>query len=689
VSWRIGIDVGGTFTDLVLVDGDGRITLDKHPTTPRDQSDGVLGGIARLAAREGLSPKELLERTARIVHGTTTADNTMIEMSGAVTGLVTSAGHRDEIEIRRGFKEDIWDPALPPPPPICPRRQRYGVPERLDYDGRIVETLDEDAVRRACRRMRKQGVESLAVVLLFSFVNPVHEKRVREIAAEELPGVMLSLSHEVMPSAPEFERTSTTLVNAYVGPKIGRYLSRLSARLRDAGFAGELLIMQSNGGVMTGGYVAQKAVAVMGSGPAGGVTGATTVAAAAGIRDFISVDMGGTSYDVCLVRNGAPDVKAGWNWHHRYLIGLPMVDVQSVGAGGGSIARVESGTLKVGPQSAGAQPGPVCYGRGGAEPTVTDANLVLGYLNPTSFCGGTMRLDVEGAHAAIRERVAGPLGISPVEAADGVYRLVNANMANAVRKVSASRGVDPRELTLVVFGGNGPVHAGPQAAELGIRRILVPKLSPAFSALGLLFTDPTVDEMRSYITPVGRADLARVNALFAEMETAARAALDGGGNGRRGRRLRLERVAALCYPGQTFDMPVRLPAKGGPVTARVLADTVDRFHALHEELHTYSSRDEEPMLRGLRVTGAVVEEKPVLPRLPRRARGNPRLGARKAFFRGRFVSTPIWDGPQLAAGQAILGPAIVEEPFTTIVVGPGERAVVDGFGNYAITLGRA
>jgi N-methylhydantoinase A len=606
-----------------------------------------------------------------------------------VTGLVTSAGHRDEIEIRRGFKEDIWDPALPPPPPICPRRQRYGVPERLDYDGRIVETLDEDAVRRACRRMRKQGVESLAVVLLFSFVNPVHEKRVREIAAEELPGVMLSLSHEVMPSAPEFERTSTTLVNAYVGPKIGRYLSRLSARLRDAGFAGELLIMQSNGGVMTGGYVAQKAVAVMGSGPAGGVTGATTVAAAAGIRDFISVDMGGTSYDVCLVRNGAPDVKAGWNWHHRYLIGLPMVDVQSVGAGGGSIARVESGTLKVGPQSAGAQPGPVCYGRGGAEPTVTDANLVLGYLNPTSFCGGTMRLDVEGAHAAIRERVAGPLGISPVEAADGVYRLVNANMANAVRKVSASRGVDPRELTLVVFGGNGPVHAGPQAAELGIRRILVPKLSPAFSALGLLFTDPTVDEMRSYITPVGRADLARVNALFAEMETAARAALDGGGNGRRGRRLRLERVAALCYPGQTFDMPVRLPAKGGPVTARVLADTVDRFHALHEELHTYSSRDEEPMLRGLRVTGAVVEEKPVLPRLPRRARGNPRLGARKAFFRGRFVSTPIWDGPQLAAGQAILGPAIVEEPFTTIVVGPGERAVVDGFGNYAITLGRA
>src|SRR6266446_2090693 len=414
MAYRIGVDVGGTFTDLVLAGRHGRLVLDKHPTTPHDQAEGVLGGIALLAAREGLSREALLAATDLVVHGTTTADNTMLEMSGATTGLITSEGHRDEIEIRRGYKEDIWDPAQPPPPPICPRRRRYGVPERLDFEGNVIVPLDEEAVRRACRRMQRQGVDS----------------------------------HEVMPSAPEFERTSTTLVNAYVGPKIGRYLSQLDERLRAAGFAGELLIMQSNGGVMPGGYVAEKAVAVMGSGPAGGVNGATAVAGQAGIRDFISVDMGGTSYDVCLVRGGAPDVKAGWNWHHRYLIGLPMVDVQSVGAGGGSIARVESGALRVGPESAGAEPGPVCYGRGGVEPTVTDANLVLGYLNPGSFCGGTMRLDVEGAHAAIRERVAKPLGISVVEAAEGIFRLVNANMAHAVRKVSAGRGVDPRPLTL-------------------------------------------------------------------------------------------------------------------------------------------------------------------------------------------------------------------------------------------------
>src|SRR3989454_78149 len=462
MRYRIGIDVGGTFTDLVLAAG-ARLWLDKHPTTPADQSEGVLAGLARLARHEGLSTEALLARTALVVHGTTTADNTMIEMSGAMVGLITSEGHRDEIEIRRGYKEDIWDPAQPPPPPICPRRRRYGVPERLDFEGNVIAPLDEEAVRRACRRMQRQGVDSLAVVLLFSFVNPAHERRVRAIAAEELPGVMVSLSHEVMPSAPEFERTSTTLVNAYVGPKIGRYLSRLDERLRAAGFAGELLIMQSNGGVMPGGYVAEKAVAVMGSGPAGGVNGATAVAGQAGIRDFISVDMGGTSYDVCLVRGGAPDVKAGWNWHHRYLIGLPMVDVQSVGGGGGSVACVESGALRVGPGSAGAEPGPVCYGRGGIEPTVTDPNLGLGYLNPGSFCGGTMRLDVEGAHTAIRERVAKPLGISVVEAAEGIFRLVNANMAHAVRKISAGRGIDPPPPPAGVFRGHRPGDPGMHA----------------------------------------------------------------------------------------------------------------------------------------------------------------------------------------------------------------------------------
>jgi len=683
-AYRIGTDVGGTFTDFVLVRPDGTLVLDKHPTTPHDQSDGVLGGLERLATREGSSLEAFLGRTALIVHGTTTADNTMIELSGAVTGLITSEGHRDEIEIRRGFKEDIWDPALPPPPPICPRRRRYGVPERLAVDGSVVVPLDEDAVRRALRRMRHQGVESLAVCFLFAYVNPVHERRVRELAAEELPGAMVSLSHEVMPQAPEFERTSTTLVNAYVGPRIEGYLSRLESRLRAAGFRGELLVMQSNGGVMPGGYVAQKAVAVMGSGPAGGVMAAAAVARAAGMRDFVSVDMGGTSYDVCLVRAGVPEVKAGWNWHHRYLVGLPMVEVETVGAGGGSIARVESGALRVGPRSAGADPGPVCYGRGGTEPTVTDANVVLGYLDPERFCGGRMPLDARAAYAAVQSRIAEPLGLGVVEAAEGIYRLVNANMANAVRKATARRGVDPRELTLVVFGGNGPIHAVPQAEELGIRRILVPRLSPAFSALGLLLTDHVVDEARSYVTPIGLLDATHVERLFADLEGAARRALAHGG-----RRLRFERFLLLCYPGQTFDLAVPYAGTSHAVTRPALAATIERFHRQHEALHGYASREEEPMLRGVRLKTIGLEAKPQLPRLPRRSTRAARRHERRVRFAGRWISTPVFEGARLGAGSTLRGPAIVEEEFTTIVVPPGTRAVVDPHGSYVLAVGTA
>ncbi|MBY0277792.1 hydantoinase/oxoprolinase family protein, partial [Candidatus Binatia bacterium] len=435
-GYRVGIDVGGTFTDLVLVRPDRSIHLDKTATTPHDQSEGVMTGLARLARSEGKDLPAFLAATERIVHGTTTADNTMIQMNGAVTGLITSAGHRDEIELRRGYKENIWDPSYPPPPPICPRRRRLGVPERLDYEGNVVEPLDEQALRQALRRLKLQKIESLAIVFLFSFVNPAHEQRAAEIAREEMPGVDLSLSHQVMPQAPEFERTSTTLVNAYVAPKIKRYLASLERKLREAGFARELLLMQSNGGLMTAAYVANKAVSVLGSGPSGGVVGACNVAKAAGIDDFISVDMGGTSYDVCLVRGGRPQISSSWNWHHRYLVGLPMVDVQSVGAGGGSIASVVEGALHVGPDSAGAQPGPICYRRGGTRPTVTDANLALGYLNPDYFYGGELSLDLAGVQRAIDEQIRRPRGRAAVEeAAHGIFRKVNAKIANAIRRV--------------------------------------------------------------------------------------------------------------------------------------------------------------------------------------------------------------------------------------------------------------
>src|SRR6266478_1423003 len=397
-GYRVGIDVGGTFTDLICVTPDGEVILDKTPTTPADQSVGVMTGLGLLAEHVGLPLADFCRRLEALVHGTTTADNTMIEMNGAPTGLLVTEGHRDEIELRRCHKEEIWDPNYPGPTPIARRRARIPIPERMNFEGQPLLALDEDAVRRGVQRLKKLGVRSIAVMYLFSFVNPTHERRTREIVLEEFPDVEhISLSHEVMPRGPEFERVSTTLVNAYVAPRIAKYTSHLQDELRRAGYGGPLLIMQSTGGVMPPDYVARRAVTLLASGPTGGVMGATLAANRADAGDFLAVDMGGTSFDICLVRNGRPEIKTDWNWRYRYYIGLPMVDVQSVGAGGGSIARVRQGALLVGPESAGATPGPACYGRGGTRPSVTDADAVLGYLPVDGFAGGRMHLDLPAA----------------------------------------------------------------------------------------------------------------------------------------------------------------------------------------------------------------------------------------------------------------------------------------------------
>jgi N-methylhydantoinase A len=359
VSYRIGVDVGGTFTDCVLRRPDGSLVLEKAPTTPQDQSDGVLAGLAQLATIENLELAEFLAQTRTIVHGTTTGDNALIEMKGAPTGLIVTEGFRDEIEFRRCFKEDIWDPAAPPPAPIARRRVRLEVAERMTAEGDVETPLDEEAVRKATIRLWNFGVTSIAVCFLHSYINPAHELQARAIIRQEYPNVeMVSLSHEVLPKPPEFERTSTTLVNAFVGPPIAHYLERLTARLADAGFSHELLVATSAGGVATAEAAARRAVATIGSGPTGGVIAAASAGSDAGLGDVVSVDMGGTSYDVCLIRGGRPDVKMDWNWRHRYCIGIPMVDIPSIGAGGGSIAWEEGGILHVGPQSAGSEPDP-------------------------------------------------------------------------------------------------------------------------------------------------------------------------------------------------------------------------------------------------------------------------------------------------------------------------------------------
>lgn len=678
MGYRIGIDVGGTFTDFLLVEPDGQFLLWKHPTTPADQSIGVTEGLRRLASDHGKSLKEFLAETDLIIHGTTAADNAMIETRGAKTGLLVTKGRRDELELRRGFKENIWDPSNPPPQWIVPRRFRLTLEERLDYQGNVLKPLDEDEVRRQVRRLKTAGVESIAVVLLFSFVNPAHERRVGEIIREEYPEVsMISLSSEVHPAAPEYERTSTTVVNAYIGPEVEKYLLHLAQQLRKNGFRKHLLVMQSSGGIATAESVARRPIASLASGPAGGVIGANTVAAEVGVEDFISVDMGGTSYDVCLVKGGEPTIKSFWNWVHRYLIALPMVDVISIGAGGGSIARAKGGGLMVGPDSAGSDPGPICYGRGGTEPTVTDANLVLGYLNPDYFAGGEFPLKVDGVAEAIDEKVARPLSASTVEAAWGIHRLTNANMNNAIVRVSAERGHDPRDFALVVFGGNGAVHALHQAEDLGIRKVLVPKTAPAFSALGLLVADYLVDKVRATIVPTNEADANTIERMFRELEKAADQELQSAGLPTH--RFKHLRFAQCRYPGQTWDIDVPVEGK---VTAQGLEATARRFHRMHEEEHTYARHDEDVMVSALRVRSRAVLGKPALQRFGGSS-GTPKAkGHRQAYFGDRFRRTAIFDGTALKAGQKIAGPAIVEEPFTTIVVPPGWGVKLDRLGNY-------
>lgn len=686
MGYRVGIDVGGTFTDLVCVTPQGEVVLDKVPTTLHDQSVGVMDGLARLAGRVGLDLAELCEELDVVVHGTTTADNTMIEMDGAVTGLLVTEGHRDEIEMRRVHKERIWDPAYPAPTPIARRRARIPVPERCDFEGNVLLALDEDAVRAGVRRLKALGVESIAVMFLFSYVNPDHEQRAAEIIAEEYPEVAhVSLSHEVLPRGPEYERTSTTLVNAYVAPRIVGYVERLTEALRLAGYPGPLLLMQATGGVMPPDGVARRAVALLGSGPTGGVMGAKVAASADHVEDFVAVDMGGTSFDLCYGRGGEPVISADWNWRYRYYIGLPMVDVQCVGAGGGSIARVRQGSLLVGPESAGATPGPACYGRGGERATVTDADLVLGYLPTDGFAGGSMILDGAAATAAVALDVASPLGLDVVEAAWGIERIVNANMAHATRRMLASYGADPRELALVAYGGNGPVHAWAIAAELGIGRILVPRTAPAFSALGLLVADYRVDLVRSYVTRLSQVDVDRLTALMAEVERGADEELDPTGVDPD----TVERAlfVQMSYAGQNFDLSVPVPEGTGLATADLL-DLAVRFHAQHEADRGFSFPDQEPVVRGVRLKATGVTPKP--PRLSAMGRradaADARLGSRPVYFGVDFVDTPVYDGPALGPAATIGGPALVQEPYTVVVVPPGATARATAQASYELLL---
>ncbi|MDT5009217.1 MAG: N-methylhydantoinase, partial [Mycobacterium sp.] len=565
---------------------------------------------------------------------------------------------------------------------IVPRRRRLGVPERVGADGSVVTPLDEEGARHAIERLKRQDTESVAIVTLFSFKNPDHELRLAELVAEMIPDAQISLSHEIMPKASEFERTSTTVLNAYVAPRVTAYLDRLQDRLGDV----RLMIMQSTGGVMSRQYMRRRPIQVLSSGPAGGVIGCAAVGVAKSELNLLCVDMGGTSYDVSLVRDGEAPSEPGWNWHHRYLCGLPMVTVTTVGAGGGSIAHVTSGVLQVGPESAGADPGPVCYGRGGTRPTVTDANLLLGLLSPDGvFAGGRFRLTTEGVAEAFREHVAQPMGHHDAErAALYVRRMVNANMSQAVRRLTAERGVDPVTLTMLAYGGNGAVHACVQAEDLGIRKVLVPKSSATFSALGLLVAQPLIDEERSYLVSAAEADLDWIAALWSELVQRATGYFEQAGFSEDA--VRHEYQLNFRYPGQNWSLAVIAAVESSTTSPRIdevgFAEAVEAFHALHEREHTYARRDETPELTGDRaLTSASVATTKFGSGMPDERRLAERSGRRRACLADHFGDVDVFAGTALAPGDQVNGPAIIEEAFTTIVVNDGWTATVDSAGD--------
>jgi N-methylhydantoinase A len=681
-TYRIGIDVGGTFTDLVAVDETGTTTLGKSPSTPSDPSIGVLDGLEVLAAALGLERAELLARTERIVHGTRVATNALLERKGGRVGLLTTAGHRDILEMREGLKpEDRYNLRMAAPEPLVPRRLRLGITERMRADGSVLTPLDEASVASAVETMVAAGVKSVAICFLHAWCNPAHEAAAARIVRERMPGAYVTASSEVYPQIKEYERVSTTVVNAYVGPVVAGYLGRLESRLAEAGYGGPLFIMLSHGGVAPVGEAIRLAAATVLSGPAGGVAGATYAAALLETPNLIPFDMGGTSTDISLIRKSAPGLAIDRGIAGQ-RIALPSLDIVTLGAGGGSIARVDDGgVLHVGPESAGAHPGPACYGRGGVEATVTDANLVLGLLDPAGLLGGEMKLDRNAAETALGE-LGGRLGLDAVSAAAGVQRIINARMAEGIRLVSVRRGIDPTAFTLLAFGGAAGLHASAVARQLSIPRVVVPRVASVLSAWGMLASEIRFETTRSHIGDAAAMTSEGLRSIFGEMEDAARARLAAVFDGP----IVISRSADMRYGEQIFEINVPLDHIDWAATDLGVR-VADAFHARHEELYTYAQRTNEVVLVNARV--AAIGKLPELPREPVISGGTiaPVVRRQRVHIAGGWTEIDVHAFETLSPGQSIDGPALIEGATTCVLVEPGDRARVTPHGWLEIALG--
>lgn len=694
-SYRIGIDIGGTFTDAALVDDSGAVEIIKVPTTPAHPAEGFMTALDR--ALDGLDISS--EAIRLLVHATTVATNALIEGKTARLGMITTEGFRDIMEIGRQIRSHLYDVHLTKPRPLVSRRWSFGIPERLDAKGEVLKPLDEAAVREAARELKKEGVEVVVCCLLHSYLNPSHEHRVADIVREEYPEAFLSVSADVCPEFREYIRASTTAVNGAVMPLVSNYLSALETEVKSRGIVSPVYVMQSSGGVMSLPAAKEKPVYMIESGPAAGVIAAGAFAGSHDYKNVISFDMGGTTAKVGLIQNGQPRLSTEFEVGGRaitpigegrgsgYPVRTPVIDLVEVGAGGGSEAWIDGGgALRVGPQSTGALPGPACYGQGGNVPSITDANLVLGRLNPSFFLGGEIPLDIEASRAAILKNCAKPLNLDLLEAANGIIEIANAHMISAMRLISIQRGYDPRDFVLVAFGGAGPLHANALARDLDIPTVLIPPSPGVASSLGMLMTDIKHEFVATRRERLSQLEPSELESLFADFVDQGVALLDRDDVPRE--RQSMLRNVDLRYRGQSHELPIPLTAES--LAPDSLARLQSQFHEAHERAYGYSSPDDDIELVNIRLTAIGISSKPKL-QVRAEATGDIKAaikGSREVWFSetSGFSTCPILDRSQLSVGDRISGPAVVEELDSTTIVHPGYEAKVDLYGNLLLGL---
>ncbi len=689
-DYRLGIDAGGTFTDFVLADRTGQVRLFKALSTPQDPTQAIRNGLALISEELGVPAERVVSNCDLCINGTTVGLNALITHKGAKTGLICTAGHEDSLEIRLGHKEDgfRYDADYPPATMLVPRYLRRGVRERVLSDGSVREPLNEADVRAACELFRAEGVETVAISFVWSVLHPEHERRAGEILREMLPGVVLTLGSELYPQVREYTRTSTAVVNAYLAPIMKRYVEAVDSYFRGLGARQPVRYFQSNGGLAVGQAMTDRSVYAINSGPASAPAAGQYVCEPFGYRNVITLDMGGTSFDITLTRDGSTNINKNIDFL-RYRIGVPMIQVETLGAGGGSIGWIDDlGLLQVGPQSAGSDPGPACYGQGGKLPTVSDANLVLGYLNADGLVGGRLPLDAAKAHQAIKSNLADPLGMSVERAAYGMITIVNANMVNGIRRVTVERGYDPRDFVLVGAGGATAAHITALAAAMGIDTIVLPKLASGLCAFGQIISDVKYNYMATAPLRLDNdAAYARIDELFTQIEAEGIAHLKG--DGFKAGHIVTKRSLDMRYVGQVHECTVEIGTFR--VDARSIGKVRDAFHARHRELYTYAEPASTVEVVNIESTLYGLVDKPARMSIgkglsPRRAL----KGHREAVFSadGRRIRTPIYDGTPLGADAVIRGPAVIEEVTTTIVIEPGWTARLDASGSYLITRDR-